>query len=100
MKTQHKRFHSFWGLMYGSLFLMLACESYENLNLLFTLPSGNPSSSTAQAEGLITDFKSPIIQHGHCYALNPQPTVNDLKTQLGARTEKGTFISTFFRLKS
>jgi hypothetical protein len=82
-----------------SLLLLGACEDYINLNLIFTSEPSNIGGTTAQIEGLITDYKTSILQHGHCYSLNPQPTVNDFKTELGMRTETGLFVSSISGLR-
>jgi hypothetical protein len=73
--------------------LLSSCEEYVQLNLVFTGKAGNPTDKTVQVEGVVSDLKSPILQHGHCWSTSPQPTVNDLKTELGERSEAGTFVS-------
>jgi hypothetical protein len=75
------------------LLILAACEKIEQLDLLFTGKVAEPSDTAVQVEGVITDLKNSILQHGHCYALTPLPTISDLRTQLGPRTEVGTYVS-------
>jgi|GEM_PF-1420682 len=39
-----------------------------------------------------------IIQHGHCWSLKENPTIHDLKSELGRRTEIGYFIDSIIGL--
>ncbi|MCU0443780.1 MAG: hypothetical protein MUE85_02605 [Microscillaceae bacterium] len=73
--------------------LLSSCEEYVQLNLVFTGKVGNPTDKTVQVEGVVSDLKSPLLEHGHCWSTSPQPTVNDFKTELGPRSEAGTFVS-------
>jgi hypothetical protein len=73
--------------------LLSSCEEYGQLDLVFTGKAGNPTDKTVQVESLITDLKSPILEHGHCWSTSPQPSINDFKTTLGERSEPGTFVS-------
>lgn len=41
------------------------------------------SSTAALAEGNIVNNNIPIIEKGHCWSTNPNPTIADFKTQLG-----------------
>ena len=53
------------------------------------------STTTATAQALIEEVgSSDIIQHGHVWSTNPNPTLttaNSLKSELGTRTDKGNF---------
>jgi hypothetical protein len=40
-----------------------------------------------------------VTEHGHCWGLNPAPTIADSRTKLGGRLELGDFISTTTGLK-
>ena len=40
-----------------------------------------------------------VTEHGHCWGLNPAPTITDSRTKLGGRLELGDFISTTTGLK-
>jgi hypothetical protein len=73
--------------------LFWGCETIEQLNLVFTGKAAEPTDRSVQVEGVITDFKNAIIQHGHCWSTSPQPTVNDFKTELGTKESTGTFVS-------
>jgi uncharacterized protein (TIGR02145 family) len=44
----------------------------------------NITINSADIEGEITDLGgSDVTQHGHCWSTNPNPTINDYKTELG-----------------
>jgi hypothetical protein len=81
-----------------SLLVGVACEPITRLDLVFTGKAAEPTDTSVQIEGVITDFNKPILEHGHCYALTPLPTINEVRTQLGPRTETGTFVSTLENL--
>lgn len=54
----------------------------------------NISDVAANVNGQILDVgNSSIIQHGHCWSLNPNPTISNYKTELGPRTTTGSFTS-------
>ena len=40
-----------------------------------------------------------VTEHGHCWGLNPAPTITDSRTKLGGRLELGDFTSTTTGLK-
>jgi uncharacterized protein (TIGR02145 family) len=54
----------------------------------------NITSSSAEAEGEILSLgSSAVIQHGHCWSSDPDPTTEDLKTELGPASMTGSFTS-------
>jgi|GEM_PF-2428180 len=54
----------------------------------------NIEETTANITGEVASVGSTnITQHGHCWATTPNPTINESKTTLGAKTNIGTFTS-------
>ena len=54
----------------------------------------------AQASGKIEHFgtESSVIQHGHCWSMNENPTIEDNKTELGNKNTLDTFTSNLSNL--
>jgi hypothetical protein len=84
-----------WLVIIGGLIasLLSSCEEYAQLNLIFTGKAAEPTDRSVQVEGIITDIRESIINHGHCWSKSPQPTINDFTEELGPRTTTGTFVS-------
>ena len=56
----------------------------------------NVSQSTADITGSVTSIGAgAILKYGHCYSKLPNPTILDLKTDLGTLTDPGAFTSSF-----
>lgn len=57
------------------------------------------SSFDIKGEILATGGQT-ITSHGHCWSLNPNPTIADNKKELGSTTKTGTFVSSFSDLSN
>jgi uncharacterized protein (TIGR02145 family) len=54
----------------------------------------NITPSSAEAAGEIISLgSSDIIQHGHCWSIDPDPSIEDFKTELGPTSSTGAFSS-------
>ncbi len=75
--------------------LMVSCEKFDIVRVMDTkTDSIEINSSKIVAYGTVLDIgEKKIIQHGHCWSINKEPTVNDYKTELGGIVERDTFIS-------
>lgn len=63
-------------------------------NIMFTCNSLVQSSNTSAELTTEIDFKnSAIIQHGHCWSLNENPTLQDQHTEFGYMHNPGSFSS-------
>ncbi len=59
----------------------------------------NITVNSADIEGEIIDLGgSEVTQHGHCWSIYTNPTIEDLKTELGIATGVGTFTSNLAEL--
>ncbi|GAB4336144.1 MAG: hypothetical protein OHK0038_14300 [Flammeovirgaceae bacterium] len=79
-----------------TLFLLIACTTeIERTDLITTGIPGKIGATSADISGVVIDFSSAPTQHGHCWAKSPSVTLeNSLgKTELGAKSERGEFIS-------
>ncbi len=77
------------------IFLIVSCEKFDIVRVMDTkTDSIEINSSKIVAYGTVLDIgEKKIIQHGHCWSINKEPTVNDYKTELGGIVERDTFIS-------
>jgi len=69
---------------------------YDNaLPLVISGEISNISNFSAKAEGSIENFgtESSVVQHGHCWSTNENPTIEDNKTELGTKNTIGNFTS-------
>ncbi len=103
--------------LFGLLFLCLcfACNGkgfseLERKNLVATtiidkleFSGGGFSLVNAEAKGILLDFSNlngqAMIQHGHCWSKQENPTLADANTRLGARNELGDFFSNLTNLE-
>ncbi|OJJ23535.1 hypothetical protein BKI52_04000 [marine bacterium AO1-C] len=53
----------------------------------------NISNTTAEVQGTIIKLEPETSQHGHCWATQASPTINDAKTELNQPATTGTFTS-------
>jgi formylglycine-generating enzyme required for sulfatase activity len=51
------------------------------------------SSNTLFAKGIVVDLGEGITDHGHCWSINENPTLNDAHTSLGIASKTGNFFS-------
>ena len=72
-----------------------ACQKFEIVRVMDTkTDSIGINVSKIVAYGTILDIgEKKIIQHGHCWSVNENPTVNDFKTELGVIASRDTFSS-------
>jgi len=77
------------------LFFIVSCERFDIVRIMDTkTDSVEVNSSKIVAFGTVLDIgDKKIIQHGHCWSVNENPTVNDYKTELGEVTKRDTFTS-------
>ncbi len=88
-----------------SLWICFACDSFKTLERLTIINTGevlNLAYNQTQINGEIVDLAigDSLLNHGHCWDTLPQPTLNQLHTQLGERQVIGTFTSDLPELKS
>jgi hypothetical protein len=79
-----------------SLFLLIGCiEEIERTDLITTGIPGKIAATSADISGVVIDFSAAPTQHGHCWAKSPSVTLDNSlgKTELGAKSERGEFIS-------
>jgi len=61
----------------------------------------NIGTTYADVEGEITDLGgSDVTQHGHCWSMNSNPTINDFKTDFGASSTPCNFSSNLVELNT
>ncbi|MEM6800399.1 MAG: hypothetical protein AAF696_03290, partial [Bacteroidota bacterium] len=61
--------------------------------------TGEINPETKIVTGAITNVSNGIVDHGHLWATQPNPTINDSKTSLGSTNNTGTFSSTLTGLR-
>jgi hypothetical protein len=79
-----------------SLLFLSACGSeIERTDLITTGIPGKITAISADISGVVIDFSVAPTQHGHCWAKSPSVTIDNSlgKTELGAKSERGEFIS-------
>lgn len=72
----------------------------------FTLPIVRVTTLVISPRDTIADItgsadivaNNPILEHGHCWSLNPSPTIADSVTKLGAKSNAGNFVSSIKNL--
>ncbi|MBU1012460.1 MAG: formylglycine-generating enzyme family protein [Bacteroidetes bacterium] len=92
----------------SSLFLIVSCQKFsdekdieKNKVLFGQTSSTNVSYQSAQITTTITEISDLIIiEHGHCWSVDQNPTINDFKTSKGALHQAGTFTSLLSNLNS
>ncbi len=77
------------------IILVVSCERFDIVRVMDTkTDSIEVNSSKIVAYGTILDIgEKKIIQHGHCWSINEEPTINDYKTELGEVESRDTFVS-------
>ncbi|PKP30741.1 MAG: hypothetical protein CVU00_13425 [Bacteroidetes bacterium HGW-Bacteroidetes-17] len=83
------------------LFLMVSCQKFpkvedvqKNKVEFGQTSSSNVTYHTAQLTTIITDIGNLIIiEHGHCWSVAQNPTINDFKTSKGALQQVGSITS-------
>ena len=86
------------------LFIYISCEDEDQITELTNRIQFSNFSSTDNYKSAVvsTQIKNlnnvEIIQHGHCWSVNQNPTISDNKTELGA-LNSNTFTSEFFNLE-
>lgn len=81
----------------GEVLLMIKFDKVELSVPEVTIASEaeNVSETSFDIKGnIVATGGTQIINHGHCWSTDQQPTIDDDKTELGARKETGSFIST------
>jgi uncharacterized protein (TIGR02145 family) len=66
-----------------SCMIISSCKKTERQMGVTTGTASNISVNSADVSGFISDVGIGAIQHGHCYAKTANPTVDNLKTELG-----------------
>ena len=85
----------------GSIQATVKCMKVQ-----LTVPSVTTASSAENISQVSFDITGEIlstggqqiVSHGHCWSLSPNPTIADQKTDLGATTKVGEYISTVSNL--
>ena len=80
-------------IIFGILAAFLSCEKNEIVRTMDTRTNTvEINSSVVVAVGTVLDIgKAKIVEHGHCWSINPEPTVDDFKSELGPINERDTF---------
>ncbi len=80
--------------------IFLSCEKLDIVRTMDTKTDDvEINSSAVVAYGTILDIgDSQIIQHGHCWSVTPEPTVDNNKTELGEISERDTFSSQLIKI--
>lgn len=91
-------------LFFAAALCLFACEDFfelkkENLLGFDIFQNISDTSATIQSELIYLNGNEAIIQHGHCWALDDQPTIADEKTALGQINSVGVFESELKNLK-
>jgi hypothetical protein len=84
---------------------LIACgdeTSFERKNLFRTGEMISIEYNQAQIQGEIVDLKSGeiLLQHGHCWATTPLPSLNDNYTELGETSTPSSFVSSLVSLNA
>lgn len=80
--------------------VVISCEKdspTKELNPVITLNTGtvsNISHTTCTVNGTISSVGEGITQYGFCWSNSSTPTINDSKTELGAKASPGSFSAT------
>jgi uncharacterized protein (TIGR02145 family) len=61
-----------------------SCKETEKEMMISTGSASNITVNSAEVSGYVSDVGKVATQHGHCYAKTANPTVDSLKTELGA----------------
>jgi len=68
---------------------------------IFTRSVTITSNTSADVGGEIINLGGPeVIEHGHCWSVNPNPTISNDHTELGSTTEIGEFTSNLLGLNA
>ncbi len=80
--------------------LLLGCEPLDLKRVMDTTTDEVEITGTSViAHGTLLDVgEAAIIDHGHCWSRNPEPTIDDSHTDLGEIAEAGGFSSKLFGL--
>jgi uncharacterized protein (TIGR02145 family) len=87
-------------LLVMHLIVSNTCTKLEKAMLVSTGEVTNILTNKADASGLIIDLGDGATQHGHCYAITPNVTIDYSKTQLGVPTATGGFTSQLSNLQA
>jgi hypothetical protein len=81
------------------LFTIYSCLPFERITKVSTDSYDNLTSTSCLVKGTIVDIgEEGIIQHGHCWSLNPNPTISNDKTERGTRDVIGEYSSDLINL--
>ncbi len=82
------------------LFLTLpSCKKIEREAKVETGAISDITTVSARATSNIIDLGEGITDHGHCWSVTSNPTINDSKTTLGSITKTGPFTSELLSLQ-
>ncbi|OQX97108.1 MAG: hypothetical protein B6I20_13345 [Bacteroidetes bacterium 4572_117] len=75
--------------------VFVSCKKFDIVRIMDTKTDNiEINSSEVVASGTILDIgESQIIQHGHCWSITENPTVDNHKSELGAINERNSFTS-------
>ena len=81
------------------LFFIYSCVPFERITKVSTDSYDDLTSNHSFVKGTIVDIgEEGIIQHGHCWSVNPNPTTSNDKTELGTRDFIGEYVSNLMNL--
>jgi len=81
------------------VFLIYSCLPFERVSKVNTDSYDNLTTNSCFVKGTIVDIcDEGIIQHGHCWSINPNPIVSKDKTELGTRDITGEYVSNLMNL--
>lgn len=76
-----------------------SCQPFERITKVSTDSYENLTSTSCLVKGTVVDIgEEGIIQHGHCWSANPNPTISNDKTEKGTRDVIGAYSSDLFSL--
>jgi hypothetical protein len=86
----------------GVLFFLTACFNPEIKTIIYTgiVQRNSVTEISAQIEGILINLTGSVSEHGHCWVEDSTktPTIENNRTQLGERTDRGGFQSLMFGL--
>jgi uncharacterized protein (TIGR02145 family) len=83
-------------ILFFFLFVFVIIPSCKKVEKVMNVSTGvvtNITSTTANVSGSILDLGNGVTQHGHCFAITPNPTISGSKTELGVPSGVGVFKS-------
>lgn len=79
--------------------VVFACQPFARITKVSTDSYENLTPTSCLVKGTVVDIgEEGIIQHGHCWSVNPNPNISNDKTEKGTRDITGAFSSDLLEL--